>query len=113
MVSCPRSITQWIVGVSAVGVASIGGAVAQAPPEQSKVIGQEVSTSEIDLPLSDHQRTEVIGTLALKSSDGFSKLQPSAIVVAGYATAFFFLSLTLQTMPLESPTRSGQGPGRH
>jgi hypothetical protein len=51
-----RSITQWIVGVSAVGVASIGSAVAQAPPQQSKVIGQEVSTSEIDLPLSDHQR---------------------------------------------------------
>jgi hypothetical protein len=51
-----RSITQWIVGVSAVGVASIASAVAQAPPEQSKVIGQEVSTSEIDLPPSDHQR---------------------------------------------------------
>ena len=44
--------------------------------------------------------TEVIGTLALKASDGFSKFQLSAIVVAGYATAFFFLSLTLRTMPV-------------
>ena len=44
--------------------------------------------------------TEVIGTLALKASDGFSKFQPSAIVVAGYATAFFFLSRTLRTMPV-------------
>jgi small multidrug resistance pump len=42
--------------------------------------------------------TEVIGTLALKASDGFSKFQPSAIVVAGYATAFFFLSLTLRRL---------------
>lgn len=44
--------------------------------------------------------TEVIGTLALKASDGFSKFQPSAVVVAGYATAFFFLSRTLRTMPV-------------
>jgi small multidrug resistance pump len=44
--------------------------------------------------------TEVIGTLALKASDGFSKFQPSAIVVTGYAAAFFFLSLALRTMPV-------------
>lgn len=55
-----RSITQWIVGVSAVGVASIASAVAQAPPEQSKVIGQEVWTSEIDLPPSDHSAAQAL-----------------------------------------------------
>ncbi len=39
---------------------------------------------------------EVIGTSALKASDGFTKIVPSIIVVAGYAIAFFFLSLTLK-----------------
>jgi small multidrug resistance pump len=43
---------------------------------------------------------EVAGTSALKASEGFSKLAPSLIVVVGFATAFFFLSLTLRTMPL-------------
>ncbi|MGD9847440.1 MAG: multidrug efflux SMR transporter [Variibacter sp.] len=43
---------------------------------------------------------EVAGTSALKASDGFSKPIPSLIVVAGFATAFFFLSLTLRAMPL-------------
>jgi small multidrug resistance pump len=44
--------------------------------------------------------SEVIGTLALKSSDGFSKVYPSVTVIAGYAVAFFFLSLTLRTVPV-------------
>lgn len=43
---------------------------------------------------------EVIATSALKSSAGFSKLLPSTLVVAGYGTAFYFLSLTLRTMPI-------------
>jgi small multidrug resistance pump len=42
--------------------------------------------------------SEVIGTSALKISDGFSKFLPSAIVVAAYAASFFFLSLTLRRM---------------
>lgn len=43
---------------------------------------------------------EVIATSALKSADGFTRLIPSAIVIAGYGTAFFFLSLTLKTIPV-------------
>lgn len=43
---------------------------------------------------------EVAGTSALKASEGFSRLVPSLIVVVGFAIAFFFLSLTLRTMPL-------------
>ena len=43
---------------------------------------------------------EVVATSALKSSAGFSKLLPSIVVVAGYGTAFYFLSLTLRTMPI-------------
>ena len=43
---------------------------------------------------------EVIGTTALKASDGFSNPLPSVLVVAGYAVAFYFLSLTLRVIPV-------------
>jgi small multidrug resistance pump len=39
---------------------------------------------------------EVCATLALRASDGFSKLVPSLFVVAGYATSFWLLSLVLR-----------------
>jgi small multidrug resistance pump len=43
---------------------------------------------------------EVIGTSFLKSSEGFTKLLPSAIVVVTYLIAFYFLGLTLKTLPV-------------
>jgi small multidrug resistance pump len=43
---------------------------------------------------------EVIGTSALKSAEGFTKLVPSIIVILGYGIAFYFLSLTLKTIPV-------------
>ena len=43
---------------------------------------------------------EVIGISALKASAGFTRLWPSIVVVAGYATAFYCLSLTLKTIPV-------------
>ena len=43
---------------------------------------------------------EVIATSALKASDGFSRFWPAAITVAGYAVAFYFLALTLRTLPV-------------
>lgn len=43
---------------------------------------------------------EVIATSALKSSEGFSRLAPSVLVLAGYSLAFYFLSLTLQFIPV-------------
>jgi len=43
---------------------------------------------------------EVIATSALKSSEGFSRLWPSVIVVIGYCVAFYFLSLVLKTIPV-------------
>jgi small multidrug resistance pump len=43
---------------------------------------------------------EVIATSFLKSTESFSKLWPSTVVIFGYATAFYFLSLTLRTMPV-------------
>ena len=41
---------------------------------------------------------EVAATSALKASQGFTVLLPSAIVVLGYAVAFYFLSLTLNAI---------------
>ncbi|MFZ2386682.1 MAG: SMR family transporter [Polaromonas sp.] len=43
---------------------------------------------------------EVIATTALKASESFTRLLPSLLVVAGYATAFFFLTVTLKTIPI-------------
>ncbi|NCT99055.1 MAG: QacE family quaternary ammonium compound efflux SMR transporter [Comamonadaceae bacterium] len=42
---------------------------------------------------------EVAAPTALKSSAGFSRLWPSVAVVVGYAVAFYFLALTLKTLP--------------
>ncbi len=43
---------------------------------------------------------EVVATSALKSSDGFSRLVPSVIVIAGYSIAFYCLSLALRSIPV-------------
>ncbi len=42
---------------------------------------------------------EVIGTTFMKQSNGFSKLTPSLITAVAYMVAFYFLSLTLKTIP--------------
>lgn len=41
---------------------------------------------------------EVVATSSLKASAGFSRLLPSVIVVAGYAAAFYLLSISLKTI---------------
>ncbi|MCU0951359.1 MAG: multidrug efflux SMR transporter [Burkholderiaceae bacterium] len=43
---------------------------------------------------------EVIGTSALKATEGFTRIGPSIVVVIGYGLAFYFLSLTLKTVPV-------------
>jgi multidrug transporter EmrE-like cation transporter len=43
---------------------------------------------------------EVVGTSALKASNGFTQPWPSAVVVLGYAVSFYFLSLVLRTIPV-------------
>src|ERR1700759_2618150 len=40
--------------------------------------------------------SEVIATLALKASNGFSRPLPIALVVAGYAISFWLLSIVLK-----------------
>jgi multidrug transporter EmrE-like cation transporter len=43
---------------------------------------------------------EVVGTSALKASEGFTRLGPSAVVVLGYGVAFYCLSLVLKSIPV-------------
>src|SRR5690606_34209858 len=43
---------------------------------------------------------ETIATSALKSSEQFTKLFPSLISILGYIAAFYFLSVTLKTIPI-------------
>ena len=43
---------------------------------------------------------EVIATLALKASDGFTRWLPSLVVVIGYAIAFYGMSLSLKSIPV-------------
>jgi small multidrug resistance pump len=43
---------------------------------------------------------EVIATTALKSTEGFTRLVPSLMVVAGYGTAFYFMTVSLRVFPV-------------
>ena len=43
---------------------------------------------------------EVAGTVALKYTDGFTNLGPSALVVAGYGLSFWMLALVLRDLPI-------------
>jgi multidrug transporter EmrE-like cation transporter len=43
---------------------------------------------------------ETVATSAMKSSEGFTRLVPSVIVVIGYGIAFYFLSMTLKEIPV-------------
>lgn len=51
------------------------------------------------LPLSIAIVAEVIATTALKSSEGFTRLVPTLVVIVGYGLAFYCLSLTLKHIP--------------
>jgi multidrug transporter EmrE-like cation transporter len=43
---------------------------------------------------------EVIGTSAMKASEGFTRVGPSALVVLGYGAAFYLLAKVFNTMPV-------------
>jgi small multidrug resistance pump len=43
---------------------------------------------------------EVIGTSFLKLSVGFTKIAPTIVVAVSYIACFYFLSLSLKTIPL-------------
>ncbi len=44
--------------------------------------------------------SEVVATSALKATEEFTRWFPTLLVVVGYASAFYFLTLTLRTIPL-------------
>ena len=44
--------------------------------------------------------SEVMATASLKSTEGFTKIGPSVLVLIGYSAAFYFLSLTLEDIPI-------------
>lgn len=44
--------------------------------------------------------SEIVATSALKASDGFTRMAPAAVAVAGYVVSFYFLSLALRAIPL-------------
>ncbi len=44
--------------------------------------------------------TEVAATIALRSSDGFTRLLPSAVVVVGYGISFWLLALVLKHLSI-------------
>jgi small multidrug resistance pump len=44
--------------------------------------------------------TEVVGTVALKASEGFTRLGPNVLVVVGYGLSFYLLALALKQIPL-------------
>ncbi|WP_183333819.1 DMT family transporter [Halomonas campaniensis] len=43
---------------------------------------------------------EVVGTTALKATDGFTRLWPSVLVAVSYLLAFYLLSLVLRSIPV-------------
>jgi small multidrug resistance pump len=44
--------------------------------------------------------SEVTATIALKFSEGFTRLVPSIVVVLGYGLSFYLLSLSLKVIPI-------------
>jgi multidrug transporter EmrE-like cation transporter len=44
--------------------------------------------------------TEVVGTVALRYSDGMTRLAPGAIVVLGYGASFWLLALVLRELSI-------------
>tara|TARA_B110000967_G_scaffold156457_1_gene161448 strand:- start:325 stop:657 length:333 start_codon:yes stop_codon:yes gene_type:complete len=43
---------------------------------------------------------EVVGTSAIKYSNGFTKIVPSIVVFIGFGVAFYILSITLKVIPI-------------
>jgi multidrug transporter EmrE-like cation transporter len=44
--------------------------------------------------------TEVVATLSLRASEGFSKPVPAALVVVGYGLSFWLMALALKHIPV-------------
>jgi small multidrug resistance pump len=54
---------------------------------------------------------EVIGTTALRASDGMTKVAPAALVVAAYVISFVLLAITLKHLSLSTTYAIWSGAG--
>jgi small multidrug resistance pump len=54
---------------------------------------------------------EVLGTLALRASDGFSRPVPTAITFVAYGTAFWLLALIVRAIPISTTYAIWSGVG--
>ena len=54
---------------------------------------------------------EVIGTMMLPITNSFSKIVPSSLVIFFYITSFYFLSITVEKLPLAIVYASWAGLG--
>ncbi len=55
--------------------------------------------------------SEVIGTSALKPSEGFTKMVPSTILLVAYGCSFYFLSRCLEHIPVGVAYATWSGAG--
>ncbi|OKP97919.1 multidrug efflux SMR transporter [Paenibacillus sp. P46E] len=46
--------------------------------------------------------SELLGTSMLKASQGFTRLYPSIVTVVAFVCSFYFLSISLKTIPLNT-----------
>ncbi|AJS57784.1 DMT family transporter [Paenibacillus sp. IHBB 10380] len=46
--------------------------------------------------------SELVGTSMLKASQGFTKLTPSLVTIISFVCSFYFLSLSLKSIPLNT-----------
>ncbi|MFE0760877.1 DMT family transporter [Streptomyces smyrnaeus] len=54
---------------------------------------------------------EILGTTSMKYSDGFTKLVPTLLTVAGYLVAFVLLAQALKSMPVGTAYAIWSGAG--
>lgn len=55
--------------------------------------------------------SEIIGTSFLKTSEGFSKLYPTLATAVSFVICFYFLSLSIRTIPLNIAYATWSGIG--
>ena len=62
------------------------------------ILRQDLLINAMDLTLAIV--SEVIATSSLKTVDGFTNWAPSLVVIIGYVFSFYFLSISLKSIPL-------------
>lgn len=55
--------------------------------------------------------SEIIGTSFLKTSEGFTKLTPTLLTILSFSACFYFLSLSIRTIPLNIAYATWSGIG--